>query len=57
MVKFTKTILFGSETQSIIAVLTLYGGFHAFSTNTLTSFPPAKETINSTLHSKWGMQS
>jgi hypothetical protein len=56
MVKFIKTILFGCETQSLIAVLTLYGGFHAFSTTTLT-FPPAKETIYSTLHSKWGMHS
>jgi hypothetical protein len=52
MVKFIKTILFGYETQSLIAVLTLYGGFHAFSTTTLTSFPPAKETIYSTLHPK-----
>ena len=43
MVKFIKTISFGCETQSLIAVLTLYGGFHAFSTTTLTSFPPAKK--------------
>ena len=53
MVKFIKTILFWCETQSLIAVLTLYGGFHAFSTITLTSFPPAKETIYSTLLPKW----
>jgi hypothetical protein len=32
MVKFIKTISFGYETQSLIAVLTLYSGFHAFST-------------------------
>jgi hypothetical protein len=57
MVKFIKTNLFGCETQSLIAVLTLYGGFYAFSTTTLTSFPPAKETIYSTLHPKWGMHS
>ena len=31
MVKFIKTILFGCETQSLIAVLTLYGGFNVFS--------------------------
>jgi hypothetical protein len=57
MVIFIKIISFGCETQSLIAVLTLYGGFHAFSTTTLTSFPPAKETIYSTLHPKWGMHS
>jgi hypothetical protein len=43
MLKFIKTISFGCETQSLIAVLTLYTGFHAFSTTTLTSFPPARE--------------
>jgi hypothetical protein len=57
MVKFIKTILFGCETQSLNTVLTLYGGFHAFSTTTLTSFPPAKDTIYSTLHPKWAMHS
>jgi len=57
MVKFMKTILFGCETQSLIAVLTLYAGFHAFSTTTLTSSPLAKETIYSTLHPKRGMHS
>jgi hypothetical protein len=57
MVKFIKTILFGCETQSLIAVLTLYAGFHAFSTTTLTSSLPAKETIYSTLHPKRGMHS
>jgi len=57
MVKFIKTILFRCETQSLIAVLTLYTGFHAFSTPTMTSSPPAKETIYSTLHPKWGMHS
>jgi hypothetical protein len=57
MVKFIKTILFRCETQSLIAVLTLYGGFHAFFTTTLTSFPPAKETIYSTLYPMWGMHS
>ena len=55
MVKSIKTILFGCATQSLIAVLTLYIGFHAFSTTTLTSSPSAKETIYSTLHLKWGM--
>jgi hypothetical protein len=45
IVKFIKIISFECETQSLIAVLTLYTGFHAFSTTTLTSFPPAKETI------------
>ena len=55
MVKFIKTILFGCETQSLIAVLTLYGGFNAFSTTTLPLFPPANETIYSTLHLKWGI--
>jgi len=53
MVKFIKTISFGCETQSLIAVLTLYAGFCAFSTTTLTS---AKVTIQ-TLHPKWGMHS
>jgi len=57
MVKFIKTISFRCETQSLIAVLTLYGGFHAFSTTTLPSFPPAKEKIYSILHPKWGMHS
>jgi hypothetical protein len=57
MVKFIKKISFGCEIQSLIAVLTLYGGFQAFSTTTLTSFPPAKETIYSTLHPKWGIHS
>jgi hypothetical protein len=57
MVKFIKTILFGCETQSLIAVLTLYAGFHVFSTITLTSSPPAKETIYSTLQPKWRMHS
>jgi len=57
MVKFIKTILFGCETQSLIAVLTLYTGFHVFSTTILTSSPPAEETICSTLHRKWGMHS
>jgi hypothetical protein len=57
MVKFIKAILVGCETQSLIAVLTLYGGFHTFSTTTLISFPPAKETIYSTLHPKQGMHS
>jgi hypothetical protein len=42
MVKFIKMILFGCETQSLMAVLTLYGGFHAFSTTTLTSFSTCK---------------
>jgi len=56
-VKFIKTILFGCETQSLIAVLTLCAGFHAFSTDTLTSFPPAKEIIYSTLHPKCKMNS
>jgi hypothetical protein len=45
MVRFIKTISFGCETPNFIAVLTLYAGFHAFSTTTLTSSPPAKETI------------
>jgi len=57
MVKFIKTILFGCETQSLMAVLTLYASFHAVSTTTLTSAPPPKETIYSTLHPKWGMHS
>ena len=57
MVKFIKTISFGCETQSLIAVLTLHAGFHAFSTTTLTSSPPAKETIYSTHHPGWGMHS
>jgi len=57
MVKFIKTISFGCETQSLIAVLTLYAGFHAFSTTTLTSSPPAKEIIYSTLQPEWGMHS
>jgi hypothetical protein len=57
MVKLIKKILYGCEIQSLIAVLTLYAGFHAFSTTTLTSVPPAKETIYSTLHPKWGMHS
>jgi len=55
MLKFIKTISFGCETQSLIAVLTLYTGFHAFSTTTLTSSPLAKETTYSTLHPHWGM--
>jgi hypothetical protein len=55
MWKFIKTISFGCETQSLIAVLTFYASFHAFSTTTLTSSPPAKETIYSTLHPKWGI--
>jgi hypothetical protein len=50
MVKLMKTISFGCETQSLIAVVTLYAGFHAFSTTTLTSSTPANETIYSTLH-------
>jgi len=57
MVKFTKTISFGCETQSLSAVLTLYVGFHAVFTTTLTSSPPAKETIYSTPQPKWGMHS
>jgi len=57
MLKFIKTILFGCETQSLIAGLTLYAGFHAFSTSTLTSSPPANETTYSALHRKWGMDS
>jgi len=57
MVKVIKTISFGCKTQSLIAVLTLYAGFHAFSTTTLTSSPPAKETIYSTLQPEWGMHS
>jgi len=57
MVKFIKKNSFGCQTQNLIAVLTLYAGFHAFSTTTLTSSPPAKETIYSTLHPKWGMHS
>jgi len=57
MVKFMKTISFGCETQSLIAVLTLYAGFHAISTTTLTSSPPAKETIYSTLDPKRGIHS
>jgi hypothetical protein len=57
MVKFIKENLFGCEIQSIIAVLTLYTGFHAFSTTTLTSVPLANETIYSTLYPKWGMHS
>jgi len=55
MVKFIKPISFGCKTQTLIADLTLYCGFHAFSNTTLTSFPPAKETIYSTRHSQWGM--
>jgi hypothetical protein len=55
MVKFIKTISFECETQSLIAVLTFYAGFHAFSTTTRTSFPSTKETICSILHPKWGM--
>jgi len=57
MVRFIKTISFVCETQSLIAVLTLYVGFHAFSTTTLTSSPPAKETIYHPVHPKWGMHS
>jgi len=57
MVKFTKPISFGCKTQILNAVLPLYGGFHAFSTVTLTPFPPAKETIYCTLYPKWGMHS
>jgi len=57
MVKFIKTISFGCETQSLIAVLTLDVGFHAFSTTTLTSSASAKETIYCTLHPKWRMHS
>jgi hypothetical protein len=30
-----KTISFGCETQSLIAVFTLYAGFNAFSTTTI----------------------
>jgi len=55
--KFIKTISFGCATPSLIAVLTLYAGYHAFSPTTLTSSPPAKVTICSTLHSKCGMHS
>jgi len=55
MVKFIKPISFGCKTQSLIADLTLYCGFHAFSNTTLTSFPPAKETIYSPLYLQWGM--
>jgi len=55
MVKLTKPILFGCETQRLIAVLTLYAGFDAFSTTTLTSSPPAKDTIYCTLYLEWGM--
>ena len=55
MVKFIKIISFECETQRLIAVLTLFAGFHAFSTTTLVSSPPAKETIYSTVHPKWGM--
>jgi len=57
MVRFIQTISFGCETQSLIAVLTLYAGFHAFSTTTLTSSPPAKTTIYSTVHPEWGTHS
>jgi hypothetical protein len=45
-----KTILFGGETQSLIAVLTFYAAFHAFYTTTWTSFPSTKETIYSILY-------
>jgi hypothetical protein len=57
MVKFIKTLLFGCETQSLIAVLTLYTSFHAISTTTLTSSPPENETIYLTLQPKWRMHS
>jgi hypothetical protein len=57
MVKFIKTISFACETHSLIAVLTHYTGFHAFSTTTLTSSPPGRETIYSTLHPKWAWRS
>jgi hypothetical protein len=57
MLKFTKTISLGCETHSLIAVLTLYAGFHTFSTTTLTTSLPAKETTYSTLYPKWGMHS
>jgi hypothetical protein len=39
MVKVIKTISFEGETQSLIAVLSLYAGFHAFASTTLTSSP------------------
>jgi len=56
-VKFIKTILFGCETPSPIAVLTLYAGFHTFSITILISLPSVKERIHSTFHPKWEMHS
>ena len=55
-VKSIKTIAFGCETESLIAVLTLYGGFHVYFITTLIS-PPANDTIHSTFKPKWGMHS
>jgi hypothetical protein len=55
--KFIKTSSFECETQILITALTLYVGFHVFPTSTLTSSPPAKETIYSTLHPDWGRYS
>jgi hypothetical protein len=55
MVKFITTISFGCEIQRLIAVLTLWAGFHAFYITTPTSSPPAKETIYPTLDPRWGI--
>jgi len=52
-----KTILFVCETHSLIAVFTLFAGFHAFSNTTLTSSPHGQETIYSTRKPHWGIHS
>jgi hypothetical protein len=57
MIKFIYTIVFGCEIHSLIAVLTLYAGFHRFPTTTLTTSPAANQTIYSTVRQEWGMYS